>query len=91
MKISSSVCPTEQMFRIVKALVAPVGRWLRGPLRELMQDTLSPARLRMTGWFEPAVVERAMREHLAGERDHRKLLYSLLVLEHWRRRWLEAA
>jgi hypothetical protein len=43
------------------------------------------------GWFEPAFVERAMREHLSGARDHRKVLYSLLVLEHWRRRWLEGA
>lgn len=83
--------PRAILERPKKGFGAPVGRWLRGPLRELMQDTLSPARLRMTGWFEPAAVERAMREHLAGERDHRKLLYSLLVLEHWRRRWLEAA
>ena len=83
--------PKSILERPKKGFGAPVGRWLRGPLRELMQDTLTPARLRATGWFDPAVVERAMREHLAGERDHRKLLYSLLVLEHWRRRWLEAA
>ncbi|MBK6535446.1 MAG: asparagine synthase (glutamine-hydrolyzing) [Deltaproteobacteria bacterium] len=83
--------PKSILERPKKGFGAPVGRWLRGPLRELMLDTLSPARLRATGWFSPAVVERAMSEHLSGARDHRKLLYSLLVLEHWRRRWLEAA
>lgn len=83
--------PRSILERPKKGFGAPVGRWLRGPLRELLTDTLSPTRLRATGWFEPAVVERAMREHLSGARDHRKLLYSLLVLDHWRRRWLEAA
>jgi asparagine synthase (glutamine-hydrolysing) len=82
--------PRAILERPKKGFGAPVGRWLRGPLRELMQDTLSPARLRATGWYEPATVERLMREHLAGQRDHRKVLYALLVLEHWRRRWLEA-
>ncbi len=82
--------PRSILERPKKGFGAPVGRWLRGPLRELMLDTLSPARLRATGWFSPTVVERAMQEHLSGARDHRKLLYSLLVLEHWRRRWLEA-
>ena len=82
--------PAAILERPKKGFGAPVGRWLRGPLRELLLDTLSPARLRATGWFEPAVVERALAEHLSGARDHRKLLYALLVLEHWRRRWLEA-
>jgi hypothetical protein len=29
-------------------------------------------------------------DHVAGRADHRKPLYTLLVLEHWRTRWLEA-
>lgn len=82
--------PREILERPKKGFGAPVGRWLRGPLRELLLDTLSPVRLRATGWFEPAAVERLLNEHLSGARDHRKVLYSLLVLEHWRRRWLEA-
>ncbi len=82
--------PREILERPKKGFGAPVGRWLRGPLRELLLDTLSPVRLRATGWFEPAAVQRLLDEHLSGARDHRKVLYSLLVLEHWRRRWLEA-
>jgi asparagine synthase (glutamine-hydrolysing) len=90
-KVLGARVPPSILERPKKGFGAPVGRWLRGPLRELLQDTLSPGRLRVGGWFEPAFVERAMREHLSGARDHRKVLYSLLVLEHWRRRWLEGA
>jgi hypothetical protein len=73
-----------------KGFGAPVGAWLRGPLREMLTDTLSTARLARGGWFDPAPVSRWIDEHLAGRADHRKALYTLLVLEHWRARWLEA-
>lgn len=73
-----------------KGFGAPVGQWLRGPLRDLLRDTLSPARLARGGWFDPGPVTRWIDEHLAGRVDHRKALYTLLVLEHWRTRWLEA-
>jgi asparagine synthase (glutamine-hydrolysing) len=61
----------------------PVSAWLRGPLRgELEVATSSlPA-----DWFRPEAVKRCVAEHLAGRRDHGRLLWSLLVLERWRRR-----
>ena len=83
--------PRSILERPKKGFGAPIGRWLRGPLRELLLDTLSPARMRIGGWFEPAFVARHVDEHLSGARDHRKLLFALICVEHWRRRWLEAA
>ena len=83
--------PRSILERPKKGFGAPIGRWLRGPLRELLLDTLSPARMRLGGWFEPAFVARHVDEHLSGARDHRKLLFALICVEHWRRRWLEAA
>ena len=37
-------------------------------------------------WFEREVLRGVLAEHGAGRRDHSRLLWSLLVLEHWRRR-----
>ncbi len=82
--------PASIIERPKKGFGAPVGQWLRGPLRAMLTDTLSPARLASHGWFAPAPVARWLDEHLAGTADHRKALYTLLVLEHWRTRWLEA-
>jgi asparagine synthase (glutamine-hydrolysing) len=61
----------------------PMPQWLAGELREFMQDTLSPARVRAHGLFEPAAVERLMREHVGMERDHSRALWTLLVLAVW--------
>ncbi|MEZ4405828.1 MAG: asparagine synthase C-terminal domain-containing protein [Polyangiales bacterium] len=74
-----------------KGFGAPVGQWLRGPLRPMLLDALSPERVARGGWFEPAAVRALLDEHLAGRADHRKSLYALLVLERWRSRWLEAS
>ncbi len=82
--------PASIIDRPKKGFGAPVGAWLRGPLRELLCDTLSPARLTRGAWFDVPTVTRWVDEHVSGRRDHRKALYTLLVLEHWRARWLES-
>src|SRR6185503_14671374 len=61
----------------------PMPAWLAGELREFMQDTLSPARLRMQGVFEPTAVERLMHEHVQRVRDHSRALWTLLVFSVW--------
>jgi asparagine synthase (glutamine-hydrolysing) len=70
---------------------APMGRWLRGPLRALMQDTLSPAVISGGGIFETREVERLKHEHLSGQRKHSKILFSLLMFQLWQRRYQGAA
>ena len=45
---------------------APMGRWLRGPLKTMMQETLSPQAVEAAGIFSASEVERLMREHLTG-------------------------
>jgi asparagine synthase (glutamine-hydrolysing) len=82
--------PAPILDRPKKGFGAPVGAWLRGPLRTMVGDLLSPSSLARDGWFVPAPITRMVDEHLSGRHDHRKALYSLLVLQHWRSRWLEA-
>jgi asparagine synthase (glutamine-hydrolysing) len=62
---------------------APMGRWLRGPLREMLEDTLSQAAIRRHGVFDYAEVQRLKQEHLNGERKHNKVLFSLLMFQLW--------
>jgi asparagine synthase (glutamine-hydrolysing) len=72
-----------------KGFGIPVAEWLKGALREPLQDELSPARIREQGIFEAAMVERLIKEHMDGRRDHRKPLWTLLVFQLWHRRWIE--
>jgi asparagine synthase (glutamine-hydrolysing) len=38
--------------------------------------------------LQPAEVSRRVGEHLAGVRDHRKPLWTLLMFQLWHDRWL---
>jgi len=57
--------------------------WLRGPLAETLDQSL---RELPEDWFVPGALRRLFDEHQSGRRDHGRLLWSLLVLEHWRQR-----
>ena len=69
-----------------KGFGIPIAKWFRGPLRDQLRETLREDRIRSEGFFQPAVVERLVDDHLAGRRDNRKQLWTLFVFE----RWLEA-
>ncbi len=62
---------------------APIGAWLRGPLREPLLDRLAPDALRASGLFRPGPVQRLVQEHLARTADHGEKLWALLVVEGW--------
>src|SRR3989440_357755 len=69
---------------------APMGRWLRGPLQSLMQDTLAAGCIAEAGIFDAAQIARLQSEHLSGARKHSKVLFSLLMLQLWFARQREA-
>jgi asparagine synthase (glutamine-hydrolysing) len=69
----------------------PLGVWFRGGLTGIFSDVLGSARTRQRGYFEPAFVDRLVREHLSGRRDHTLRLWQLLVFELWHRQYLDAA
>ncbi len=63
----------------------PIGRWLRGPLTPWLRETLEHDRVARGGLLNPAWTDRLVAEHTAGRANHRKALWSALVLELWRR------
>lgn len=66
-----------------RGFTAPLGAWLRGPLRELTLDTLSTETTLRRGWLKPQAVERLVQAHMAGRGDHSRRVFTLLVLELW--------
>ena len=81
--------PQHIVTRKKKGFGVPIAAWIRGPLRELVQDLFSPDRIRRGGVFKPSTVTRLLQEHLSGRFDHRKALFTLLVFELWRERWMQ--
>ncbi|MGH7505626.1 MAG: asparagine synthase (glutamine-hydrolyzing), partial [Longimicrobiales bacterium] len=83
--------PPAVIARPKKGFGMPVGAWLRGALRPLLEDTLSADRLRDGGLFRPEPVQRMIHEHESGMADHRKALWTLLVFELWRSHHLDGS
>jgi asparagine synthase (glutamine-hydrolysing) len=87
-RVAAGLLPAAIVQRPKKGFGIPVARWLRGELRGTLLELLSAERLRAGGLFEPAFVEGLVREHLDGRVDHRKLLWTLMMFEWWRERYL---
>jgi asparagine synthase (glutamine-hydrolysing) len=84
--------PPELFDRPKQGFSAPIGQWLRGPLRPVLLEQLSPARVRDTGILDPQAVsevvdgflaERARATSAAGT-------WILLQLQQWAGRWMRA-
>ena len=72
-----------------KGFGVPVAEWLKGKLRPLARDLLSPDRVRKAGVFNPEYVKKLQDEHERGVANHRKLLWTLLMFELWHESFIE--
>jgi asparagine synthase (glutamine-hydrolysing) len=66
----------------------PVDAWLRGPLQEMFREEVLASRSPIRDFINPIVAQRAYDAHLTGAENHRMMLWSLLVLAHWAKRYL---
>jgi asparagine synthase (glutamine-hydrolysing) len=78
--------PREIVHRRKKGFGVPLARWFRTELRPLLYEVCEEGAMRRAGLFDHALVQRLIREHMLGEADHRKKLYTLLVFMLWARR-----
>jgi len=82
--------PHEVIFRPKTGFGAPLRRWMRVELRELLAGVLSERRLRQRGLFEPGAVQRLISENDAGKVDASYTLLSLLCIELWCERFIDS-
>jgi asparagine synthase (glutamine-hydrolysing) len=88
---AAGLLPESILNRRKQGFGVPVGIWFRGGLRDFFSDVLLSSAARQRGYFEPRFVERLVREHQAGRRDHTPRLWALVVFELWHRLYLDAA
>ena len=75
--------PKNILQRPKKGFGIPIAQWLRGRLNPLMNDLLSPERLKTQGLFNPEYVARLIVEHEKNVASHHKELWTLLVFQLW--------
>ena len=87
--ILSPLVPKEILLQKKKGFSIPLPRWLRDELGDVLEDCLSPSRLRSRGFFNPVTVNRLRAEHDSGRENHAGALWSLLIFEIWYREYME--
>ena len=70
------------MHRRKRGLSVPIGKWLRGPLRDWAAKKLANERLEQIGVRVPAAME-LFSEHCRLQADHARALWTLIVLSEW--------
>ncbi len=83
--------PHDVIYRPKTGFGAPLRRWMRHELRELLGDMLSVDSLRRRGLFDPKAVQLLIAENHEGRQDAAYTLLSLLCVEIWCRRFVDGA
>ena len=81
--------PRDVIYRPKTGFGAPLRRWIREDLREVLDAHLDVTSLRRRGIFDAAAVTRMRADNDAGRRDTTYTLFSILCIEIWCRRFLD--
>jgi asparagine synthase (glutamine-hydrolysing) len=65
----------------------PIHEWLRGALRPLLLDTLSPELVSASGLFSSPAIGSLVREHLERRGNYGYHLWGLMTLLIWMKKW----
>lgn len=83
-KAFADLLPRENVARPKMGFAVPVGEWLRGPLKELLYDTLLASDARTSAYLRPDAVRAVVDWHMKGE-ERSSQVWNLLMLEMWHR------
>jgi asparagine synthase (glutamine-hydrolysing) len=87
-KTMAGILPEKTILRSKEGFSIPMKIWLRIELKDLLLDTLSEERINREGLFQYAAVKKMIDAHLKGKENHSHTLWSLIVFEAWRDRFL---
>ena len=82
-KVLQQYLPLHYVERPKQGFTLPIAEWLRDDLRDWAEDLLNEHRLTQQGLFNPKAVRLIWRQHLTGWKDHKVLLWSLLMFQAW--------
>jgi asparagine synthase (glutamine-hydrolysing) len=66
---------------------APIGQWLRGPLRDWAESLIDENRLKSESIFDHSVIREKWAEHLSGERNWQYYLWNILMFQAWHEKY----
>lgn len=86
-KAMKNFLPGEILNRKKKGFGVPIAKWVKGPLKGLFEEMLSPGKIEREGFLNPDYVASLLQDHLSNRKDNRKQLWTLLIWELWVERY----
>jgi asparagine synthase (glutamine-hydrolysing) len=87
-KAMTGVLPEQILTRKKMGFPVPVGDWLRGAFRPIVDEFVLSDRVRARGLFNHEFVRTLVARHYAGE-NHTERIWMLLNVEIWLRRFID--
>ncbi len=66
----------------------PIKNWMKKELKPMMLDALSETKVKQSGFFDPAYVNRLIDDHLRGKENHSHRLWALMMFQMWGEEYL---
>ncbi|WP_320172912.1 asparagine synthase (glutamine-hydrolyzing) [Maridesulfovibrio sp.] len=87
-ELARKYLPSNLVYRRKKGFGAPIAKWLRQDLLELLADSLLSKSARERAWVNTSIVEKMINDHSSGKGRHGNVLWGLLMLELWAQEFL---
>lgn len=85
----SPLLPASLLEAPKKGFTLPLKLWIRGPLREMVEELLSSQRLREQGIYRADLYTQFVEPHLTNKVDNSKMLWGVLMFQLWHQSYLE--
>ncbi len=84
----SQYVPAHILHERKRGWFTPMAKWLRGDLRDVVGDMLSPESLN-TEFFDPRGVQNMWQDHLSGKRYNLNMIWAIVMWHLWYTRFIK--
>ncbi|MFC2175555.1 asparagine synthase (glutamine-hydrolyzing) [Bacteroidota bacterium] len=88
-KVAEKYIPHNIIYRPKAPFSAPMRGWLRGELKEMVNDILSFDSISSRGVYNPTFVRQLIEDNNLGRQDNSQLIWRLMVNEIWFRNFFD--
>jgi asparagine synthase (glutamine-hydrolysing) len=89
-KVMEKYLPHDIIYRKKRGFPVPIARWFRTDLREKAREILLDPKSVGRHYFKKTYVEDVLDKHATGREDLSRRIFSLLTLELWHRKYIDA-
>ncbi len=88
-KAMAGLLPDQILNNRKQGFTPPDATWYRGPLRTQVEALLLSDRALGRTIFRPEAIKQIVSEHMTAQRNHRFLLWSLMIFEWWNQLFID--